>query len=80
MALHYFFEVHGQRLQICKTFFLNTLSISEMFFMTALSKKYNGGLIEPDQRGKKVPPNKLDEEIRDGIRNHIRMFPTIESH
>lgn len=80
VTLHYFFEVCGQRLQVCKTFFLNTLSISEMYVKTALAKKINGGIVEPDQRGKKVPPNKLDEEIRDGIRNHIRMFPTIESH
>lgn len=74
------FSIDGVQTEVCKVFFLNTLAISQTFVSTALSKKLVGGMTEADQRGKKVPPNKIPADAKDSIRNHISQFPTIQSH
>lgn len=76
----YVFEVLGKHITVCKLFFLNTLSISQQSVDTAINKKRDGGLISPDKRGKHVPINKISEEIRNSVRNHISQFPAYESH
>nr|CAH7724970.1 unnamed protein product [Callosobruchus chinensis] len=76
----YHFEISGRKVKICKTFFLNTLSISKQTVETALKKKKEGGIITPDKRGKHPPSNKISEEVRNSVRNHISKFPAYESH
>lgn len=36
---HYFLVIEGRHINVCKTFFLNTLNISQTFVSTALKKK-----------------------------------------
>lgn len=74
------FSIDNVQTEVCKVFFLNTLAISQTFVTTALSKKLVGGMTETDQRGKKVPPNKIPTDAKDSIRKHIMKFPTVESH
>jgi len=76
----YHFEIDGRKVKICKTFFLNTLSISKQTVETALKKKREGGIITPDKRGKHPPSNKISEEVRNSVRDHISKFPAYESH
>lgn len=76
----YTFELPTEKVEVCKTFFLNTLDITDTTVDTALKKKTDGGIILPDKRGKKTPSNKLPEETRNSIRAHIESFPVIESH
>lgn len=59
---------------------MSTLSISQQTVDTALKKKKVGGIVTPDKRGKHEPVNKISEEVRNCVRNHISKFPTYESH
>lgn len=71
---------HGSRTRVCKRFFLNTLDISQNFVDHALRKTLAGGIIKGDLRKGHTPQNKIPEEIRQGIRDHINKFPYYESH
>lgn len=70
----YDFEINGKLVQVCRTFFLNTLGISSTTVKTALAKKGMGGTVLPDKRGHKEPPNKTPEEVINKIREHIQEF------
>lgn len=76
----YFFEINKNKINVCKKFFLNTLSISQQYVDTAIAKKREGGLISPDKRGSHTPGNKISPEVRQSVRNHISQFPLYESH
>ncbi|XP_039293223.1 uncharacterized protein LOC120353480 isoform X1 [Nilaparvata lugens] len=76
----YYFDLNSSRTRVCKTFFLNTLSISNTFVNTALSKKDEMGIVQGDLRGKHVNHKKVDDSIKKGIREHIDSFCRIESH
>lgn len=76
----YTFETEGKKETVCKKFFLNTLSISQQTVDTAIKKKKEGGIVTPDKRGRHQPANKISEEVRQHVRNHISKFPTYESH
>lgn len=76
----YSFETEGKKETVCKKFFLNTLSISQQTVDTAVRKKKEGGIVTPDKRGRHQPVNKISENVRRNIRNHISKFPTYESH
>lgn len=85
-SLVYSFEIENvntgikNKIDVCKTFYLNTLNISDMFVRTALKKKTHGGMVSLDRRGYHAPPNKISDDIRDGVKKHIESFPAIESH
>ncbi|KAK4301995.1 hypothetical protein Pmani_025895 [Petrolisthes manimaculis] len=68
------------KLLVCKTMFLNTLSISEKTVRTAL-KKMPSGTVKTEKRGGRQ--DHLQEEHkqrRAKIKAHIDRFPRIESH
>lgn len=79
--LGYFMEIdNNERTEVCKTFFLHTLRIiSDRYVYTARQKIYSHGTIEGDKRGKK-PNIVLQQDALDRVYNHIKSFPTIESH
>ncbi|CAK1579940.1 unnamed protein product [Parnassius mnemosyne] len=70
----------SQSFQVCKSFFLTTFNISAKKVETALSKLTPSGVTEPDMRGKKEPPNKKSDVVKDIIRDHIKSLPTVSSH
>jgi len=79
VSLKYFFHVDGQLLQVCKTFFLDTLSVSDQTVRTTLQKLTRDGHLLPDQR-RQPASHKLQEATREGVRSHIRKFQTVPSH
>ena len=76
----YSFLVNGKKVTICRTMFLNTLSVSEQFVKTAHLKGGNTGLVVGDQRGKHSPANKSDESMIDDVKKHIGKYPAYCSH
>jgi len=68
--------------QVCKIFFKNTLDINDHPIRTVLEKqnKIANILMEEDRRGKHDKHIKVDENIKEGIRQHISSIPKIESH
>lgn len=76
------FEVDSETIRVCKTFFKNTLGISDRPIRTVISKQNSivGGFLNEDKRGKHGKHNKLDTAIIDRIKNHINSIPRIESH
>ncbi|CAG9769959.1 unnamed protein product [Ceutorhynchus assimilis] len=58
---------------VCKTMFLNTLGISEKTMRTALSKRTEEGIVEPDRRGGRhemQADEKRKLELEDAYNNH----------
>lgn len=76
----YSFETNGITEIVCKTFFLNTLSISHQTVETAIKKTKDGGIVTPDKRGKHEAFKKISEEVRNTVRQHISQFPAYECH
>jgi len=75
----YFFHVDGQLLQVCKTFFLDTLSVSDQTVRTTLQKLTGDGHLLPDQR-RQPASHKLQDATRLAVRSHIQKFQTVPSH
>lgn len=75
-----FFKIDSEKVHVCKTFFINTLSISHQTVYTALEKsKSNQSLI--DKRGRhQNRPRKMSIETEESITKHIELFPNVESH
>jgi len=70
----------GVRQRVCKTYFLDTLDVSNKTIDTTIGKKASG-VVESDQRGRHVTrPNRIKQEVRDDIRQHIASFPKVPSH
>lgn len=78
----YFLSLKNSRHLVCKTFFVNTLSISERFMRTALEKVNENGLLEEEKRGGRQSAYIInrDQNLRNAILNHIKRFPKVESH
>lgn len=76
----YFFEVNSKTIRVCKTFFHNTLGISDMMTRTAQMKKSAEGVLEADKRGTHNKQRKLAYDLKQDIRNHIELISTVESH
>ncbi|GFO49543.1 hypothetical protein PoB_007604800 [Plakobranchus ocellatus] len=66
---------------VCKTFFLDTLNISEAREITAIKKGVSGiNFTSGDMRGRHhTRPTKYSIE-RDAVKAHVENFPTMESH
>ena len=84
-SVSYSFPTPGQTTglcsrKVCKTFFLDTLSVSERYVTTTHSK-LNYGIVADDNRGTHLNrPHKTSSEQLDFVRAHIESFPTMESH
>lgn len=76
----YFFHVKGEKVQVCKNFFLGTLSISQKPVYTAhITKNLNTNIATKDKR-RKSASRKVPEKSIDFERTHINYFPKVESH
>ena len=70
-----------ERVKVCKTFFLNTLGISDKMISTAHKNQTAIGICADDQRGKHGNrPNKIAHERLNNVRQHISSFQVVESH
>lgn len=78
----YFFNIENGRIEICRTMFLNTLSIKKGVLNFAIKKRIaniNAITIEKDKRGG-YGLSKILEVSTEFLKNHIRKFPTVPSH
>lgn len=78
-SISYTLTANNECISVCKTFFLNTLGISDMVVRNVLKKQENGFVFK-DMRGRHIPPNKISNNVLENIRSHIQSFPIYESH
>lgn len=79
-SITYSLEIAKIRHQVCKTFFINTLCISEQVVKTALLKRNLCGGVDADKRGKCTAVKTKDIEARKLINDHIEKLPLLPSH
>lgn len=75
----FYFNVNNVDIRVCKNFFMATLDVNDRVIRTVLSKKALG-FVEIDKRGKHGKHRKVDESIKQSVRDHINTIPRIESH
>ncbi|XP_036365422.1 uncharacterized protein LOC115219916 [Octopus sinensis] len=78
-SLKYCFCIDDVEVEVCKIFFLNTLSISETTVTTALKKGANG-VVEDDNRGKTKRNDKQMKHRKKELRQHILSLLQVPSH
>lgn len=75
----YFINEGEGRRQVCLTFILNTLDITQKFLHYTLSHA-SYGTAQEDLRGKHVPPNKTSKDLIDSVKKYIENLPSVPSH
>ena len=65
---------------MCKTYFLNTLAVSERTVTTAFEKKIEDGIVSPDFRGNNRKEDDAMQQRKNELRKHILSFPRMPSH
>lgn len=79
-TVKYYFDLQKEKVQVCRTFFVNTLCISSQTIHTALEKNNNGEALQ-DLRGQhQNRPRKMLIDTEESIVNHINLFPAVEAH
>lgn len=68
--------------KVCQKFFKKTLCISNKRIQNIVNKKKLSvsGVSPRDNRGKKIPANKIPEERVNIIKDHINKYPKYTSH
>ncbi|CAG4943960.1 unnamed protein product [Parnassius apollo] len=75
--------IDGIIIRVCKKFFMHTLDIGHSFITTLCKKTTSSGIVLEDLRGKHDKKGKLlalPDFVKDGVREHIKSYPTKESH
>lgn len=72
--------VDSECIRVCKYFFMATLDITIRMIRTILEKQSETGCIDSDHRGRKVGKVVLDDNLIQGVKDHINSIPRIESH
>lgn len=77
-----FFRIEDTRINVCQKFFCKTLCIAQSVVHNAVKNRDLVGHFKQDQdpRGRHEPVNKTLPEKVEEVRNHIRSFPSMESH
>lgn len=69
------------KIQVCKSFYLGTLSSSQKPVYNVHSKKdISTGIPKSDERGLYKKKNNVTVESKNYVKNHINRFPCVESH
>ncbi|CAG5016548.1 unnamed protein product [Parnassius apollo] len=82
-SFEYNLFIEGQEIRTCKTMFLNTLSISDMWLQTLFKKidKSATGTIINDKRGRHgTRKNAVPDQVKQSVRDHISQMPLVDSH
>ena len=80
IASKFSFKIGQTTIRVCKKFFLTTLDIGKKTVEYALKKQEHGTYQGSDMRGKASSANKIPEECVKIVHEHIKSFPTMESH
>lgn len=78
----FYFTLRNTKHRVCKKFFKSTLGITDRPIRTVIKKKtlFTGGMITEDLRGRHDKHYRIDDTIKNEIREHINSIPRIESH
>ncbi|CAH1163388.1 unnamed protein product [Phaedon cochleariae] len=80
----YFFMIGAEKVQVCKKMFIDSLDITDKWVTTIYKKMdmHESNCVElDDRRGRHANrANKVREEIKETVRNHILQVPFVESH
>lgn len=79
-TFEYCFTVNNIQECVCMSFFMATLDITESMIRGSFAHMNSDGFMGPDMRGKQRSANKIDDERQKIVENHIKRFPTMESH
>ena len=75
----YFFILNNNTIQVCKPFYCGTLAISQKPIYTAHKRSTISNTLQKTTQGKHRKKYTSDEAAN-LVREHIRMFPKVESH
>ena len=79
--LYFVLLTTGDSIQVCKKTFQTVHGITMRRVEKICEKLVTGILVSGDGHGKHASrPNRIDESLKDKIREHIKSFPTQESH
>ena len=67
--------VDENKVKVCKTAFLNIHDIGKDKVEAVVAKTNPNGTVEPDQRGKHGTHNRVPEEQKKYVFQHIELFP-----
>lgn len=73
----FYFTVDSQRIRVCKTFFINTLDITERQIRTVKLKTNSNGFVAEDLRGRSRSRAPIDPSLVQDIKDHINSIPRI---
>lgn len=76
----FYFTKNNSKIRVCKTFFINTLGISDRQIRTVKNKTDPQGFVSKDIRGKHLARKPTDPVLIESIKQHINSIPRIESH
>ena len=81
-TFHYYFydAKKATRLEVCRTFFINTLDIKRELVYKVLRRQSTTGGLKPSCQGKHGKQKRIGEASLQGVRDHINSFPLVESH
>ena len=80
-SIHYFLpKGNGQKKEVCRIMFLNTLNIAERQVRTVINKVTIMGTLEPEKRGgRKQAQREKDERLRLAVEIHLfNLFESLE--
>ncbi len=82
VTYQYFFDVGGERINVCKETFLSVLGESDRFLRLCAEKKKRSlsGISPGEKRGKKKPRHTLTDNLRKKVLDHIHSYPAYVSH
>ncbi|XP_055904460.1 uncharacterized protein LOC129940227, partial [Eupeodes corollae] len=76
----FYFTVDNGKRRVCKTFFLQTLDVTDRVIRTIKSKIDDEGFVQKDLRGKHNGHITVGANIIQDMKDHINSIPRIESH
>ncbi|KAF2894579.1 hypothetical protein ILUMI_11594 [Ignelater luminosus] len=80
MSYFYYFSTEDRnKVKVCQTLFLNTLSISHQIVKTIAQKTVTSNTVARDNRGQIQNISGVSDDKKESIRRHIPSFDTVET-
>ncbi|GFO49879.1 hypothetical protein PoB_007638400 [Plakobranchus ocellatus] len=79
ITMKYYFYSKDSQVQVCRHFFMNTLSISKDFIY-GTPYQHSDGVLTSSKQGRHDKHKKVKETVVQDVRDHINSFAAIDSH